>query len=119
MKEGILFSLIVVVMILLSGNSFLYAWSGEPPFGSISRETILRRATEMLELSWSPLKLITNDGEPYSPYMGYRAEAYCWGGSQNFSEFYNSCQHYTRRNYLLWKRLFRVCQYKLEIAKKI
>lgn len=89
MKARIVLFLIIQAIASLVCSQSPFAWTGET-WGPISRETILRRSSEMIELSWSPLKQITNYGYVYSPGKTYRGEAYFYGGSQNFGEFYAS-----------------------------
>lgn len=86
MKTKMVFFVIVFVIIqaigLLICGPLVYAWTGEPPFGPISRETILRRASEMINFSWSPLANISNQcslSEPrhlYSSGTVYKGAAY-------------------------------------------
>ncbi len=80
---------IILILALLVCISPLHAWTGDT-WGSISRQTILRIADEMIDFSWSPKNTITNYG--YTFYKGtiYRGEAYCQENPQeNWAEFYS------------------------------
>ena len=112
MKTKIIAFIIVQAIVLLLTDYSLYAWKGESPFEAISRETIIRRASEMTNFSWSPVNAITNwnytnsagtdvyyiynagtiyDGEAYSqttPYDQY-----------NWSDFYSAVNDSNTKGY--------------------
>ncbi len=60
------------VMALSICSQSLFAWTGET-WGPISREEILRRASEMINFSWSPLKNISNQCSLSEPRHLYTA----------------------------------------------
>ncbi len=74
--------------------SSLYAWTGDP-WSSISRQTILKIADEMIDFTWSPRTTISNwsNGSiwyTFSAGKSYMGEAYSQNNPQeNWAEFYN------------------------------
>lgn len=79
----VLFVIIIEVVVFLIGSKSLFAWNGEAPFGQISREEILRRASEMINLSWSPLKNISNQCSLDNPRWNYNAGTVYHGVAYN------------------------------------
>jgi|SRR5208282_986738 len=85
-----LFSLFVI-------SSSVFAWTGDT-WGPISREYILRNASEMAVFSWTPRVQITNHTSndypwlTYSPGSQYNGEAYCLFNdpAQSWSDFYGA-----------------------------
>jgi len=105
MKTRIVLFLIIHAVALLICSQSLFAWNGET-WGPISRETILRRASEMINLSWSPAMNISNQCSLDNPRWPYNAGTIYYGVAynryndpiDNFSEFYPkvnsiSCQY--------------------------
>jgi sugar lactone lactonase YvrE/fibronectin type 3 domain-containing protein len=112
MKTKLVASIIVQAIVHLLTDHPLYAWTGEPTFDAMSRETIIRRASEMTNFSWSPMNDITNwnytrsngtevyyiyragvvyDGEAYSQTIPYDQD--------NWSEFYSAVNESTTYGY--------------------
>ena len=100
MRRNIIALVIIVTTSLLS-VSVSYAWRGDT-WGSISRETILRNATEMVNFSWTPKQNISNWKSPTAGrapfYAGriYNGEAYSQVDPQQaYWEFYDSVNNVT------------------------
>ena len=85
--------LIIFLSVILIGTSILYAWQGDI-WGSITRETIISNAANMIDSTWTPLNNITdNDGRgAQNFYSGttYTGELYAVSTLQNWTEFYNA-----------------------------
>jgi len=94
------------VLYLFIAVSFVHAWSGEASFDQMSRETMLRRASEMTNFSWTPYKQIKNQTSPNYPYLTYSpgtvydGEPYCFYSipAQNWSDFYSAVNNTTGGN---------------------
>ena len=82
MKTRIAILVIIQSVVLLIGCDLLFAWTGET-WGPISREEILRRASEMINLSWSPLKNISNQYTLSEPRHSYNAGTIYHGVAYN------------------------------------
>ena len=87
--------MLALVIILQCFGIFLtmplaWSWTGDT-WDTMSRETIVRIADEMIDFSWSPLNAITNCGHDFSPDEIYYGIAYCEGTPQkDWSEFYTA-----------------------------
>ena len=94
MRNRTIIFIVVQIIALLICISSLHAWTGDT-WGSISRQTILRIADEIIDFSWTPKNTMTNwnYGSTWLTfYKGntYRGEAYCQENPQeNWAEFYS------------------------------
>ncbi len=103
-KKNIAFIIMQIVALLIN-VSILHAWTGDT-WGTISRETIIRIADEMVDFSWTPAMNISNQCSldnprwPYNAGTIYHGEAYNRYNDpvDNWAEFYPkvnsvSCQY--------------------------
>jgi hypothetical protein len=97
MKKRTIILVAVQIMAILIGISSLYAWTGDT-WSSISRQTILKIADEMVDFSWTPKSNINNWNygsvwQPFNAGTVYYGEAYTQSGTtanpqRNWEEFY-------------------------------
>ena len=59
MRNRTIIFIVVQIIALLICISSLHAWTGDT-WGSISRQTILRIADEIIDFSWTPKNTMTN-----------------------------------------------------------
>jgi hypothetical protein len=104
MKCKVIVFMALLIPAFFTGISAVYAWTGDT-WGTESRETILRNASEMTNFTWTPNSKIENGTSPetpsltYSPGTIYDGETYCYFNNpvDNWDEFYSkvnsvSCQ---------------------------
>ncbi len=88
MKTRIIVLTTMLIMAVLMNISMLYAWTGEPPFGSISRALIAGRSGEMITSSWKPYRNITPWNQTFYKGTTYTGIAYSQDNPQeNWAEF--------------------------------
>ena len=105
MKKVITFFFIAQIILCSLHISSLYAWRGESSWDTISRETIIKIADEMVDFTWGPMQTITNWNYGTTWYTFnrpgvYRGEAYSQTGypyddQANWSDFTNDVYYTT------------------------